>query len=71
MKTQLLKDSNGKTSTTRVLLYIWDAFIMVLSCFSIYTGNDIGSNMSEILQMTTLAINGGGFCKMGAEALKK
>jgi len=71
MTTELLKDSNGKTSTTRTYLYVWLVFIIILAVYSIYTGNDIGENVSKIIDtFTTVAILGA-FGKMGAEALKK
>lgn len=71
MTTKVLQDVNGKTSTTRIYLYIWLAFIILLAVYSMYTGNDIGENVSKIIDtFTTVAILGA-FGKMGAEALKK
>lgn len=71
MINKLLKDNNGKPSSTRIILYVWTGFIMGLAIYSIYTGNDMGSNTTDLLKNFSIGFNLGLFGKLGMENLKK
>lgn len=63
----LFKDTTGKLSMSRIALFSVTVFVLVMASFSLYTGNDVGDNLTNIF-MSFFAMS---FGKMGSESFVK
>lgn len=68
---KLLEDINGKPSGARYLLYVGNSLIFGMAIYSIYTGNDIGGEMSNLLQNAIIGIDACCGASMSAEKIGK
>jgi len=68
---KILQDINGKPSGARCLLYGGNVLIFAMAVYSIYTGNDIGGEMAELLKSAIIGIDACCGASMSAEKLGK
>ena len=62
----LFRDKNNKLSMTRISLFSITVFVLFMAAFSLYTGTDVGDNLTNIF-MSFYAMS---FGKMGTENFK-